>query len=380
MIIFDSAQTYIGVLATFLVLCLFNNDNGNFLYSIFVKIGESIIKILTDYILELKHEINSIYENKKERKIERTSELQLKANIDDKKKLLENRNAARIQENKFFMEAIVIMNRFDPKKEIAQKEELTYIALFLLIVIIVSMLVDFIELISIETRSIYINILISVSMVYSFFLYRNFFKENQRYKDSNIKNEINPDRFKKPVKKRVIIKAFSFFILWLFLSLFINTDWFSISLLPLILWVGFLFTKNKWLDLCDKYNKYNRLFILKHSIYILIFSGFCAFLTKILISYNWIYTFFEQKEQIELLNDWNNSIVLLQNPFLAKYISVVFFTLNGFFLPLLFGYIYLIRKEHRIIDEIKAVQELYKSRVLKYEEEFKSIENKIDCT
>lgn len=85
MIIFDSAQTYIGVLATFLVLCLFNNDNGNFLYSIFVKIGESIIKILTDYILELKHEINSIYENKKERKIERTSELQLKANIDDKK-------------------------------------------------------------------------------------------------------------------------------------------------------------------------------------------------------------------------------------------------------------------------------------------------------
>lgn len=272
------------------------------------------------------------------------------------------------------------MNRFDPKKEIAQKEELTYIALFSLIVIIVSMLVDFIELISIETRSIYINILISVSMVYSFFLYRNFFKENQRYKDSNIKNEINPDRFKKPVKKRVIIKAFSFFILWLFLSLFINTDWFSISLLPLILWVGFLFTKNKWLDLCDKYNKYNRLFILKHSIYILIFSGFCAFLTKILISYNWIYTFFEQKEQIELLNDWNNSIVLLQNPFLAKYISVVFFTLNGFFLPLLFGYIYLIRKEHRIIDEIKAVQELYKSRVLKYEEEFKSIENKIDCT
>ncbi len=210
MIIFDSAQTYIGVLATFLVLCLFNNDNGNFLYSIFVKIGESIIKILTDYILELKHEINSIYENKKERKIERTSELQLKANIDDKKKLLENRNAARIQENKFFMEAIVIMNRFDPKKEIAQKEELTYIALFSLIVIIVSMLVDFIELISIETRSIYINILISVSMVYSFFLYRNFFKENQRYKDSNIKNEINPDRFKKPVKKRVIIKAFSF--------------------------------------------------------------------------------------------------------------------------------------------------------------------------
>lgn len=103
-------------------------------------------------------------------------------------------------------------------------------------------------------------------------------------------------------------------------------------------------------------------------------------MTKILISYNWIYTFFEQKEQIELLNDWNNSIVLLQNPFLAKYISVVFFTLNGFFLPLLFGYIYLIRKEHRIIDEIKAVQELYKSRVLKYEEEFKSIENKIDCT
>lgn len=379
MIIFDSAQTYIGVLATFLVLCLFNNDNGNFLYSIFVKIGESIVKILTDYILELKHEINSIYENKKERKIERTSELQLKANIDDKKKLLENRNAARMQENKFFMEAIVIMNRFDPKKEIAQKEELTYIALFSLIIIIVSMLVDFIELISIETRSIYINILISVSVVYSFFLYRNFFKENQQYKDFNIKNEINPDRLKKPVKKRVIIKAFSFFVLWLFLSLFINTDWFSISLLPLTLWIGFLFTKNKWLDLCDKYNKYNRLFILKHSIYILIFSGFCAFLTKILISYNWIYTFFEQKEQIELLNDWNNSIVLLQNPFLAKYISVVFFTLNGFFLPLLFGYIYLIRKEHRIIDEIKAIQELYKSRVLKYEEEFKSIENRIDC-
>ena len=384
MILLDSAQTYIGVLATFIVLCLFKNkgneDNGNFLFSIFVKIGEGILAFVTEYIWELKYEINSIYENKEERRKERVSELLEKADSANKTRLLANRNAARMQENKFFKEATSIKNQFNPTNEIKTKEEFTFIALFSLIMILVIMFVDCLEFINIGTRVVYVNLLIALGCVYSFFLYKNFFIQKLANPSCEVQNENTPERFKKVDKGWMIVKVFFAFICWLILISFINQAWawLSVLLLPFILGIGFLLIKSRWSELCIRYSRYNRIFILKHSAYILLFAGVCTLLIHLLLSYDFLYTYMEQNGQIKMLSDWNEVIALLQNKSLAKYASLVFFTLNGFFLPLLFGYIYLFIKEHLIMNEIKKIQKPHKSMVLQYEDEFRRIESEIE--
>lgn len=382
MLLLDGAQTYIGVLATFIVLCLFNNkgneDNGNFLFSIFVKIGEGIQTFVTEYILELKYEINSIYENKEERRKERVSELLEKANPVNKTRLLINRNAARMQENKFFIEAMNIKNQFNPTNEIKKKEEFTFVALFSLIMILVIMFVDCLEFINIEIRVVYVNLLIALGCVYSYFLYRNFFIQNLANLSCEVQNENTPERFKKVDKGWMIVKVFLAFICWLILISFVNQTWLSVLLLPFILGIGFLLIKARWSELCIRYSRYNRIFILKHSAYILLFAGGCTLLIHLLLSYDFLYTYMEQNGQIKMLSDWNEAIALLQNKSLAKYASLVFFTLNGFFLPLLFGYIYLFIKEHLIMNEIKKIQKPHKSMVLQYEDEFRRIESEIE--
>ena len=134
------------------------------------------------------------------------------------------------------------------------------------------------------------------------------------------------------------------------------------------------------MNLFDKYNKYDRIFILKHSVYIVLFAVLSTIVVYLLLSCNYIYKYVENTDYSKFINDWNNSITLLQSHFLAKHISIIFFTLNGIILPLLFGYIYLIIHEREIIKRINNLQIQYKARVLDYEEEFKTIERKIDST
>ena len=243
------------------------------------------------------------------------------------------------------------------------------------------MLIDCIELFSISIKSAFVNILISVSIVYSFVLYRKFFgKEDIKEEElQKTNNEINI-KYLKPIRHKMFVKVLLSFFFWLFLILFINNAWFSIILLPLILGLCLYITKNRWLNLFDKYNKYDRIFILKHSVYIVLFAVLSTIVVYLLLSCNYIYKYVENTDYSKFINDWNNSITLLQSHFLAKHISIIFFTLNGIILPLLFGYIYLIIHEREIIKRINNLQIQYKARVLDYEEEFKTIERKIDST
>lgn len=63
--------------------------------------------------------------------------------------MLQTMNMIRMQENLFFKEATDILNSFErEKKEVKDREELAYIALFSLILIIIVMLLDCLTIIS----------------------------------------------------------------------------------------------------------------------------------------------------------------------------------------------------------------------------------------
>lgn len=372
--ILNTAQTYIGVLATFLVLCLFNSRSNNFLLATIIELGYDILNVLREYVSNLKSEIRSVYENKDDKTNDRVGVLKEKAirqNNGLDKKLIRNRNTARFLENKFYNEAMKAIDSYDPKT-IRKKPELTYIALLTLAFIIVVMMVDVVELFSIEMRSLFINLLIGIGCVYSYLLYRNFFVLNHNVKVNN------RSRFENPNRILLVIGVVFSFLLWLLVCALMNAPVLACLFYPFVLAVGVRIVKNKWIAECDKFQRYNRTFVLKHCFYIVLFVMLCTALIKVMMSYSWFYELGATVGFEEKLHDWNNAISLMMNARVAKYTALVFFTLNTFIIPLLIGYIYLKIQEKRIVSQIDSAYNKYKDKIQGYEDTFRSIEQEIE--
>ena len=178
----DNAQTYIGVLATFIVLCLFNDreknkeekdtNKSNFLLSILFKIGEEKLSLLKSQVKELQQDIYSVFENKGGASY-RISELLNKVETNEvRNNLLGILKAVRVQGNLFFKEAnIVISNLEEQEKQAQKREELTYVALLSLMLIIVVMLIDCITILPIGFSCKFTFLLMLIGGFYSAVLY-----------------------------------------------------------------------------------------------------------------------------------------------------------------------------------------------------------------
>lgn len=130
--------------------------------------------------------------------------------------------------------------------------------------------------------------------------------------------------------------------------------------------------------LCEKYDKYNRVFVLKHGIYIIIYSLVCALLLEIISYFSFIYKSNVNFNWQFYLNNWNMNIAFLSNPILIKYTVLVFFTLNGLILPFLFGYLKWNFLEKMAIKKLDELQDRRKEKVLEFQKEFQSIERQIE--
>ena len=266
-------------------------------------------------------------------------------------KLLRNRNTTRILENTFFNEAMEVRNLFVPKT-IINKPELSYIALLTLVLIIVVLLVDVMEIFSVDIRSLFVNCLIVTGSVYSILLYRNFFMKEHMDKDEE---KLNQDRFQKPCKYKMVMGVFVSFLLWSLSCLFINEPLIACLLFPLALLIGFFLTKKQRISVCDKYQKYDRTFVLKHSIYIVLFALSCTIIIYFMTSFSTFYNYWIKIGFEENLKDWNNTMVMMHDVNKTKYIVVFFFTLNTFIVPLLVGYFYLKREEKNVALKMNEV-------------------------
>lgn len=385
----DNAQTYIGVLATFIVLCLFNDkknssqeneDNGNqnnFLLSILSKVGEEKLYLLKKRVEELQQDIYSIFENK-EGVSNRISSLLNKAKSNDTRhKLLTILKAVRVQGNLFFKDANIIISKLEKQEEQVQKrEELTYIALLSLMLIIVIMFVDCITILPIRFSCKFAFLLMLIGGFYSAILYKRYLTPKE---DNIISNEKEiSERFLKPLKTKMIIGMSLTFMGWNIMALFVCSEYFYIISLICIIWCGIWLTKRKWLLLCEKYNKYNRIFVLKHGIYIIIYSLVCTLLLEAMLYFSFIYELLAKFNWQLYLNNWNVNITFLSNPVLTKYLVLIFFTLNGLVLPFLLGYLKWNKLEKEAIRELDKLQNRRKEEVLKLQKEFQTIESQIE--
>lgn len=373
----DNAQTYIGVLATFIVLCLFNKDNSNFLFSTLMQVGDDMLAMMKNHVLALKQDINSIYNNRNGITT-RISNLLEKANEDDRKKMLQIMNVIRMQENLFFKEATDILNSFErEKKQVKDREELAYIALFSLILIIIVMLLDCLTIVSLEFRAMFSLFLIITGSLYSIVLYRKYlqFKTEE---DLFVNKEPNPDSLLKPTKMILIEGMIFTFIGWNITSLFINLNWVSLILLPCVLGCGMWLTKRKWIQRCDKYNKYNRIFILKHGTYIIGYAFLCASLLELMKSSSLLYELSKTFGWTKFMNDWNATIELLCDETLIKYVVLLFFTLNGFVIPLWLGYLKWSRLVKSTTKELNKLQYNRKLKILEFQNDFQAIERRVE--
>lgn len=244
----DNSQTYIGVLATFIVLCLFNdsennkekdNSQSNFILSILFKIGEEKLSLLKNKVEELQQDIYYVFENKGGIS-SRISELLKKVDSDNdtRNNLLGILKAVRVQGNLFFKEANAVISYLEEQeKKVQKKEELTYIALLSLILIIVVMFVDCITIFPKEFICKFTSLLILTSSFYSSLLYKKYMKIDQD--DILVGKRYIAERFMKPSKKSMIMGMFLTFIGWNIIALFISSKYFYIISLLFVMCLGY---------------------------------------------------------------------------------------------------------------------------------------------
>lgn len=335
--------------------------------------------VLHTYALELKLKIHSIYENKENRSTDVISDFVKRASQshpEQVKRLLKNRNTARMLENNFFREATQTRDSFDPHA-LEDKEELAYVALLSLVLIVVVMLTDVVEIVPVDSRALFVNLLIGVGCVYSGLLYRNFFMSKKKGRE-NGGMVVDRDRFEKPRRSAMMVGMFVSFFLWVAACLFINSPIVACLSFPFILAGGIWMTKRRWIDICDKYQKYDRTFILKHCVYLVLFTLVCAVLVDRLAAIDCFSAGWRDSVYAEKRRDWQAAVGLMRDPVVARYVALAFFTLNTFVFPLFAGYLYLKLKERRAIRQINDIFSRYEEKVSEYASDFKTIVRELE--
>lgn len=359
--IFEGAQTYLGVLATFIVLCLFiskSENDSNFIIYTLIKVREEYIEHLAKFVNEIRREIRT---NEEKDLKEGLPVINSRTMDPDKRlKLITNRRNTMMVTQQFFNKVSGLPNNFAP--DLKHKEELPYIALLSLCLIIAVMMIDCLGCFSVSSRCSFINMLLFVSSFFSLVLYRKFFG----YTDS-VKTSDTP-----PSGKRHSTIVVCIFILiqtlWLFLSPFIDLPWLAIGTLAIIQLLAGYSMKSKWIEECHKVKGYSRSIVIKHYVlfvsYILVISILMAYWEDLL-------RFMNYSEQS--ISRWEGIYAIISSCVICYYYSIIFFTINSVLGPITAGYVYLQLMESRLIKNIREQQKEFQPLIADLSLEFKKL-------
>lgn len=355
-----NSQTYIGVLATFVVLCLFaarNNETSNFIIFTILKIAEESISHIDQHIEELKQGFSSVWNAKSQGDENLKKFVDSINDPDTKAKLSEKAVDIKLVPYDFNDEARKLADSYQPNEVFKNKEELPYISLFTLLLIILVMFLDCLCVMPLAIRCRFVNFLFVLSTFYVFVLYHKFL--NDRISDNKSKTNDKPNRF------FIFGGLFIAIAIWSVLSLVVISPLIDYVLLwsALGLWLGF--SKRRWIKLAHYFEKYNRRFVIKHFVYLVLFSIVCVALSslfQLLIATAGLDEVY--------LNNWRNNTAIFYNVELARYFAIAFFTLNSIVLPLFMGYCFLYMRERTILKKIGEIQQLYTDINEKHLKEF----------
>ena len=359
--ILGNAQTYMGVLATFIVLCLFiskSENESNFIIYTLLKVREEYIKHLSAVVEEIKVEIKANSEKVMSGGIIPVNKL----NPVSQAKLLRNRRNTMMITHQFFHNVSDTTKEFAP--EIKNKEELPYIALLSLCLIITVMLVDCLNFLSIGSRCLFVNMLLGVSFVFTVVLYHKFFYDN------HVNRQVaDSETYTRKHSKRIL---FVFLILlfagWLVCAPYINAPWVGIVVVVILqILIGYV-VKNKWISQCHKYKGYSRSIVLQHFVVFIVYIGV---MTTGMWYWGWILPHIGYNHQD--IENWNRILILMSSKVFCYYLCLCFFTINSVVGPIVAGYFYLQNKENMIIKNIREQQKDIQPLISELAKEYQKI-------
>lgn len=367
-LIFEGSQTYLGVLATFLVLCLFiskSEKESNFIIYTILKVGEDFVGHLKTFVEGIKTEIRSQSSTEGSSAITGSLDVPFdKWSPEKKKRLLQNRRDNMMITQRFFHTATKISEEFNPDTHLTNKEELPYIALICLCLIITALFVDCLGFIPTQTRCLFLNMLLVLSLFFIGVLYHKFFYDkNTKAEDIN-----NIESTKRPSIIFVVVGIIALQAIGLFIAPFICSPGIAITVLIIIQALGMYSLKRRWIQQCHQHNRYNRSMILNHYaifiIYVLVMT-FAIYFWKVilpLIGYS-----------ADHYKFWMDTLSLMESHAFCYYFALVFFTFNAVFGPTLAGFIYLKQKEKNVIRIIRSQQQEIQPLIAELATEYKQI-------
>ena len=365
-IIFDGSQTYLGVLATFLVLCIFiskSKEESNFIIYTILKVGEDFVNHLRTLVEGIKTEIRN--QSSGGSGITGSLDIRFDQLPDDKKgSVLKNRRDTMMITQRFFHTATKISEEFAPDRHLRDKEELPYIALICLCLIITSLFVDCLGFIPMQMRCLFLNMLLALSLLFIVVIYHKFFYD----KYAIVEDVESLESTRKPSVFLILIGFIGMPLFWLFVAPFVCSPAIAITLLITIQVFGGFAVKRKWIQLCHRYNRYNRSMILKHYaifiIYVLLMCVVINYWEAVLptIGYN-----------TDHCKYWSDTVILMESQVFCYYFALVFFTFNAVFGPILAGFVYLKRKERNVIRTIRLHQQEIQPLIADLAKEYKRI-------
>lgn len=367
-LIFEGSQTYLGVLATFLVLCLFiskSEKESNFIIYTILKVGEDFVSHLKTLVEGIKAEIRNQSNAEGSSAITGNPDLRFDQLPDSKRgPILKNRRDNMMITQRFFHMATKISKEFDPYMHLSNKEELPYIALICLCLIITALFVDCLGFIPIQTRCLFLNMLLVLSLLFIAVLYHKFFYD----KDTRVEEAPNIESTKKTSIICIVVGIITLQAFGLFVTPFICSPGIAITLLIIIQVFGLYSLKRRWIQLCHQYNRYNRSMILNHYaifiIYVLVMTFVINFWKVILPSIGY---------DANHCKYWMSTLSLMESHVFCYYFALVFFTFNTVFGPILAGFIYLKKKEKNVIRTIRIQQQEIQPLIADLAAEYKRI-------
>lgn len=333
--LFSHSQTFLGVLLTLVVLCLFNNES-NFLLELLTTFNNDMENYLKNCLDSLKKDISGKFQFLNNGAYDKGY---WETKLDDAKrsKLLKIASKAQNTSYNFFNKGNELIDQYkDTKKKRVEKKEILFIELHFFFVGLLLMTIDACCKVGIGW-AFFVLLLVLQSVTFTTLLWVYYFKNIpfvEEYPSQLISS--NSCLFFGLLKN--IGLPIVGIILLLFPFCFFNSVLLECLIVVIFLIFAFFHSKRALKDL--NHYKYNSRFVLKHTIYMLFIAFVVAILVKIVLSVkvssylpncNW-------DDIATIVGYWKMNIKDLSSLNMLGDFFVVYFVLVCFIAPLLIGY------------------------------------------
>ena len=351
-----NTQTFFGILLTFIVLCLFNNES-NFLLKL-------ICNMVADFTTNLKDKIEDINKEIKAEEDKCYSEMgeiannrsywinQSKSRLPElHKKLIDNNKKELEIKNRILSDVGPEIERYKNSDELLKlKKEHKFVSLYFLILMLVVITLDA-SCVSCEVGCIFLMLESVVTFYFSSCLWYRYIVE----KDEN--NCVYHEH--KHIFRKVVWGLLITIVVWMAtMCITVYRVWllWVLSIVAILVTV-FLFSY--WLMHNFRYTvRYNNQFIIKHALYIVFvcmaMTCFLSFIKGIQIDDN------DAIWSLPLINFQENLHEIAQSIYGVRIAFVLLCSANTFFIPLVLGYLY----NHNKAMRIKQIMESSKKDII----------------